>query len=127
MDSNIKVLVDELTKLYHRYQTESLRNDIMACLDILKYYDFNDKNNQIFIGYVLRVLFIVTVKVEENIDLTTDLSNLVAKRYTTGNHRNIFRRKKSKNTNDFEKEVEFYFILNEIILMINMSVYNDYF
>lgn len=108
MDSNIKVLVDELTKLYHRYQTESLRNDIMTCLDILKYYDFNDKNNQIFIGYVVRVLFIVTVKVEENIDLTTDLSNLVAKGYTTGNHRNIFRRKKSKNTNDFEKEVEFY-------------------
>ncbi|MFX4057887.1 MAG: hypothetical protein EHV01_006235 [Spiroplasma sp. hy2] len=108
MDSNIKVLVDELTKLYHRYQTESLRNDIMTCLDILKYYDFNDKNNQIFIGYVVWVLFIVTVKVEENIDLTTDLSNLVAKAYTTGNHRNIFRRKKSKNTNDFEKEVEFY-------------------
>lgn len=96
MDSNIKVLVDELTKLYYRYQTESLRNDIMICLDILKYYDFNDKNNQIFIGYVLRVLFIVTVKVEENIDLTTDLSNLVAKGYTAGNHRNIFRRKKSK-------------------------------
>ncbi len=80
----------------------------MTCLDILKYYDFNDKNNQIFIVYVLRVLFIVTVKVEENIDLTTDLSNLVAKGYTTSNHRNIFRRKKSKNTNDFEKEVEFY-------------------
>ncbi|APE74155.1 hypothetical protein [Spiroplasma citri] len=64
MDSNIKVLVDELTKLYHCYQIESLRNDIMTCLDILKYYDFNDKNNQIFIGYVLRALFIVTVKVD---------------------------------------------------------------
>ncbi|UZQ29538.1 MAG: hypothetical protein OHM56_10265 [Spiroplasma phoeniceum] len=53
-------------------------------------------------------MFIVTVKVEENIDLTTDLSNLVAKGHTTGNNCNIFRRKKSKNTNDFEKEVEFY-------------------
>lgn len=49
----------------------------------------------------------------KKIDLTTDLSNLVTnKGYTTGNHRNIFRRKKSKNTNDFEKEVEFYIKLN---------------
>ncbi len=51
----------------------------MTGLDILKYYDFNDKNNQIFIGYILLVLFIATVKVEENIYLTTDLSNLVDK------------------------------------------------
>ncbi|WP_338965159.1 MULTISPECIES: hypothetical protein [unclassified Spiroplasma] len=42
MDNNIQVLVDELTQLYQRYQVQSLQNDIMICLDILKYYDFSD-------------------------------------------------------------------------------------
>ncbi|PWF95595.1 hypothetical protein [Spiroplasma poulsonii] len=108
MDNNIQVLVDELTQLYQRYQVQSLQNDIMICLDILKYYDFSDQNNQVFIGYVLRVFYILKAKLEQNIDLTTDLSNLMAKVYTTGNNRNIFRRKIGKNRQEFENEVEFY-------------------
>ncbi|MBW3057929.1 hypothetical protein D6D54_00385 [Spiroplasma poulsonii] len=108
MDNNIQVLVDELTQLYQRYQVQSLQNDIMICLDILKYYDFSDQNNQVFIGYVLRVFYILKAKLEQNIDLTTDLSNLMSKGYTTGNNRNIFRRKIGKNRQEFENEVEFY-------------------
>lgn len=108
MDNNIQVLVDELTQLYQRYQVQSLQNDIMICLDILKYYDFSDQNNQVFIGYVLRVFYILKAKLEQNIDLATNLSNLMAKGYTTGNNRNIFRRKIGKNRQEFENEVEFY-------------------
>ncbi|WP_424526754.1 hypothetical protein [Spiroplasma endosymbiont of Glossina fuscipes fuscipes] len=105
MDKNIQVLVDELTQLYQRYQAQALQNDIMICLDILKYYDFSDQNNRVFIGYVLRVFYILKAKLEQNIDLTTDLSNLMAKGYTTGNNRNIFRRKVGKNGQEFKNEV----------------------
>lgn len=108
MDNNIQVLVDELTQLYQRYQAQALQNDIMICLDILKYYDFSDQNNRVFIGYVLRVFYILKAKLEQNIDATTDLSNLMTKGYTTGNNRNIFRRKVGKNGQEFKNEVEFY-------------------
>ncbi|WHQ36961.1 hypothetical protein [Spiroplasma sp. SV19] len=108
MDNNIQVLVDELTQLYQRYQAQALQSDIMLCLDILKYYDFSEQNNQVFIGYVLRVFYILKAKLEQNIDLTTDLSNLIAKGYTTGNNRNVFHRKNGKNGQEFKNEVEFY-------------------
>ncbi|WP_338965162.1 MULTISPECIES: hypothetical protein [unclassified Spiroplasma] len=54
------------------------------------------------------MFYILKAKLEQNIDLTTDLSNLMAKGYTTGNNRNIFRRKIGKNRQEFENEVEFY-------------------
>lgn len=108
MDYNLQVVVDELTQLYQLYQARLLRNDIMLCLDILKYYDFSDQNNQVFMGYIARVFYILKAKLEENIDLTTNLSNLMAKGYTSGNNRNVFRRKDNKNGQEFAEEVDFY-------------------
>ena len=68
----------------------------MICLDILKYYDFNDDNNHKFAGYVLRMMSALKAELEDNIDLTIDLSNLVWKGYANGDKRSIFTAAKKK-------------------------------
>ncbi|AHF58172.1 hypothetical protein [Spiroplasma eriocheiris] len=102
----VSFLIDELTNIYNTYKIPSLQNNIMICLDILKYYDFNDDNNRKFAGYVLRMMYVLKAKLEDNIDLTTDLSNLVGKGYASGDKRSVFHRREEKDPIEFESELE---------------------
>ncbi|AGM25752.1 hypothetical protein SSYRP_v1c01560 [Spiroplasma syrphidicola EA-1] len=101
-------LVQELNHLYNKYASQSFQEHILSCLEIIKQYDFDDKQNMIFASYALRFLFVLKAKLEENVDLTTNFGNLLGKGYTTGHQRKKFNFREKRNQDEYEEEIDFY-------------------